>query len=89
MNNSSGNWGLEENFLPFSSSEGSVVQYSATYTMADGSTWDATAFDRHFSYSMNGVIELAAVPEPGTFLLIALGLGIIGKSRGGYRSTTI
>ncbi|KQP40989.1 PEPxxWA-CTERM sorting domain-containing protein [Pseudorhodoferax sp. Leaf274] len=85
MNNASGNWGLPENFLPFSSPEGSVVSYSATYTLTDGSTWDADVFDRRFTYNMIGAIDLLIVPmpvpEPGTWALMVLGLGVIGANR--------
>ena len=77
LNNASSNWGLPENFLSFSSPEGSIVQYSTIYTLTDGSVWDQNTFNNRFSYNMTGTINLHSIPEPGTLAIFALGLGLV------------
>lgn len=77
MNNASGNWGLPDNFVPFSTPEGSIVNYSSTYTLTDGSVWDEDIFSKSFSYNMTGTINLQPVPEPSTPMMFALGVGLI------------
>lgn len=68
QNNASSNWsGAPENFVPFSSPEGSIVTYAATYTLTDGSVWNENTFSKSFSYNMTGTINLSPVPELSTF----------------------
>jgi hypothetical protein len=78
QNNSSSNWsGRPDNFVPFSSPEGSVVNYSATYALTDGSAWDESTFSKRFSYNMTGSINLSPVPEPDTISMTLSGLGLV------------
>jgi hypothetical protein len=78
-NNAGSNWsGTPANFLPFSSPEGSVVTYSATYTLTDGSVWDESTFGKRFSYNMTGSINLSPVPESGAFGMSIAGLSVVG-----------
>lgn len=78
MNNDGSNWsGFPENFVAFSSPEGSLVSYSAVYTLMNGEVWDESTFSRQFSYKMTGVINLSPVPEPGAFSLSLVGIGAV------------
>lgn len=80
--NHSGGWGSEpDKFVSFSLPEGSIVRYSATYTLTDGSVWDEKAFDRWFSYNMTGAIYLTPVPEPESLALLSMGLGVLLVAR--------
>jgi hypothetical protein len=76
-NNSGSRWGTAENFVPYASPEGSLVNYSATYTLLNGATWQADTFDHAFSYSMAGAINVSPVPEPSAALLFPIGLGAV------------
>lgn len=78
QNNASSNWGgTPENFVPFSSPEGSIVTYAATYTLTDGAVWNESTFGNSFSYNMTGTINLSPVPELSTVGMMFAGLSSI------------
>ena len=78
QNNAGSNWsGVPGNFVPFSSPEGSVVKYSAIYTLMDGAVWNENTFNKQFSYNMTGTINLSPVPELSTFNLNLVGIGAV------------
>lgn len=80
MNNASNNWsGHPENFVAFSSPEGSIVNYSASYTLTDGSVWDQDTFNKVFSYNMTGTINLQPVPLPSALIMFATGIGFFSS----------
>lgn len=77
-NNADSGWSdVPENFVAFSSREGSIVNYIATYTLVDGSVWDEEAFSRSFRYSITGTINLSPVPESSAAALSMAGMGVV------------
>ena len=84
FNNPSSAWGSPENFVPYSVAEGTLVPFSATYTLLNGATWQPGIFDSSFQYEMTG--EILMVPEPATWMVMLLGLTIVGM---GYKRQTV
>jgi hypothetical protein len=62
-------------FVPYAVPTGSVVPYSATYTLLNGATWQPGIFNTTFQYNITG--EVSVVPENPSYSLLLLGLTLI------------